>query len=306
MTVSVVEILAGMKTAGGFYSQLGNADPSINTDLISTIAAGDTHPRFLAANGSREEIPFETAQLATLLTEVGLFGADAGPVDLFYRKVSSLSGRVAAATTEHTRLRATEALMYLMSISAGHRGEASARGRVVPVYDGTNATLLRTGSLAITDTPTTAEAYVLGPISVQATKLQGCDSLEVNLNPSPWELSDESDESTTFAAINTIAPVISFTTTDVTALSYHKTALTPSNIFRAHLIRKKRGEARYLDNETQHIRFESQQGMILVQALSGMSPRSFRVEVHCSGVDSGNFSDVPLTVSTAVAIALPA
>lgn len=306
MTVSVVEVLAGFKAAGStFYSQLGSADPSINTELMSTIAAGDTHPRFLAANGSREEIPFETGQLATLIGQAGLLGCDAGPVDLLYRKVNNLSGRVAAATEEHSRLRATEALMYLMSISAGNRGEASARGRIVPVYDGTNATLIRTGSLAITDTPTTAEAFVLGPISVNTTKLQGCDGLEVNLNPKPWEFSDESDSSTTFAAINTIAPVISFTTTDVTALSYNKTAISSSNKFRAHLIRRKKNEERYLDNESQHIRFEAVSGIILVQAISGLSPKQFRVEIHCSGTD-GSFSDVPLTISVNSAIALPA
>lgn len=305
MTVSSVEILRGFDADSVAYRQVGSADPENATEVMSIIAAGDSFPRFVAANGSKEGIPFETNQLAALLAQCGLFGCDASEVDLYYQKVSSLSGRVAAATEEHSVINAALARMYISNITAGNRTLASAKGRIVPVSDGTNAPLIRTGSSAISGaTPSTAEEFVLGPISVQAVKLNGCNGLDVNLNPVEWDLHDESFEHTTFAANNTISPMISFTTTDPTAPTYHKTAITSSNKFRSHLIRKKRNAMRYTDVETQHIRFEVVNGIILVQSVSG-SPREYRVEVHATGADADGFTGVPVTISVNTAIALP-
>jgi hypothetical protein len=304
MTVSTVEVLRGFDADSVAYRQVPTADHENATEVLSIIAAGDAFPRFVAANGSKEGIPFETNQLAALLAQCGLQGCDASPVTLFYQLVDNLSGRVDADDEDHSIVEAASARMYISNITATNRGLAAARGRIVPVSDGTNAPLIRTGSEALTAAPSTAEAFVLGPISMHSTKVKACNNLDVNLNPVEWDLHDESFEHTTFAAGNTIAPVISFTTTDPTALSYHKTALTNSNKFRAHLIRKKRNETRYADNESQHIRFEVVNGIVLVQSVSN-SPREYRVEVHATGADADSFTGVPLVVSVNTAIALP-
>ena len=304
MTVSVVEVLRGFDADAVAYRQVGSADHELSTEVMSIIAAGDVMPRFIAANGEKQGIPFETNQLASLLGQCGIFGCDASPVTLYYEKVNSLSGRVANGTAEHSKIDAATARMYITNITASNRGLASARGRIVPTSDGANAPLIRTGSVTLSAAaPTTAENFVLGPISFQGTKVQACDSLDINLNPVEWDLSDESFEFTTFAAGNTVAPVFSFVTTDPTMLARHKTALTSSNKFRVHLIRKKRNDTRFADNETQHIRFEVVDGLVLVQSVTG-SPRSYRVEVHASGVDADSFAGVPFTVAVNSAIAV--
>ena len=306
MTVSTVEVLRGFDADGNAYRQLGSADVEYNTEVMSIIASGDAFPRWVGANGEQQGIPFETPQLATLLAQCGLQGCDASPVTLYYQKVSNLSGRVAHDTAEHTLIDAASARMYISSISAGNRAMAMARGRIVPVSDGTNSPLIRTGSSAITDAaPTTAEAFVLGPISVHTTKLKACNNFELNFNAQEWDLSDESFAHRTFAASNTISPVISFMTTDPTAPTYHKAAITSSNKLRVHLIRKKRHEERYLDNETQHIRIEAVDGMVLVQQVSN-SPREYRVEIYATGDDADGWTSVPLTITVNSAIALPA
>jgi len=306
MTVSAVEILRGFDADSIAYRQLGSADQENATEVLSIIAAGDNMPRFVAANGSKEGIPFETNQLAALITQCGVFGCDASAVALYYQRVDNLSGRVAPATAGHSKIDAALARMYISNITAGNRTLAAARGRIVPVSDGTNAPLIRTGAVAIdTVLPTTDEAFVLGPISVQGTKLQACNGLDINLNPVEWDLSDESFEHTTYAANNTVAPVISFTTTDPTALSYHKVALTSLNKFRAHLIRKKRNSTYFANNETQHIRAEVVNGIILVQTVSN-SPREYRVEIHATGADADGYAGVPIAFTVNSAVALPA
>lgn len=306
MTVSTVEILRGLDADGNEYRQLETADHEIAPEVMSIIAAGDVCPRFVSVTGEKQGIPFGTAQLATLLAQCGLLGCDASPVKLYYQKVSSLSGRVADATAEHSVIDGAAARMYITNITAGNRTAVMARGRIVPVSDGTNSPLIRTGSSAISDaTPTTAENFVLGPISIQATKIPSCNNLDIALNPAEWDLSDESLIWTTFAAGNTISPVISFVTNDPAMLARHKTAITSSNKLRIHLIRKKPNGDRYADNETQHIRFEVVDGIILVQAVSN-SPREYRVEIHAIGDDADGVTGVPFTIAVNSAIALPA
>lgn len=305
MTVSAVEVLRGFDADSVAYRQVKSADPEQGTEMMSIIAAGDSIPRFLAVNGSKVGIPFETEQLATVIAQCGVFGCDASEVDLYYQKVSSLSGRVADDTAEHAIVNAALARMYITNITAGHRQLASAKGKIVPVSDGTNAPLIRTGSSAISDaTPSTDEAFVLGPISLHTTKIKACNGLDVNLNPQDWDLSDESFDFTTFSANQDVKPVISFTTTDPAAAALHKTAVTGSNKFRVHLIRKKANGDQYAANETQHIRFEVVNGIVLVQTVSG-SPREYRVEVHAAGLDSDGFDANIITMEVNVAIALP-
>ncbi len=305
MTVSAVEVLRGFDADGNEYRQLNQADVEFNAEVMSIIAAGDNFPRWVGANGERQGIPFETAQLATLIAQCGVEGCDASPVTLFYQKVSSLDGRVANDTAEHSKLDAAAARMYITNITAGNRQMAMARGRIVPVSDGTNSPLIRTGSTAISGaTPSTAEAFVLGPISVNTTKLKGCDNFDLNFNGQEMELSDESFAHLTFAARNTTSPVLSWVTNDPSSPTYHRAAITSSNKFRCHLIRKKRHEERYADNETQHIRIEVVRGMILVQQVTG-SPRSYRMELHATGDDTDGFAGSPVALTVNSAIALP-
>ena len=304
MTVSTVEVLLGFNANSIAYRQVGSADPENATEVLSVIAAGDSFPRFLAANGSTVGIPVETNQVATILTQCGLFGASTSTTTLFYQLVNSLSGRAGHASTVHSKLDAALARMYITNITAGSRQQASARARIVPVSDGTNAPLIRTGSVAVTAvTPTTAENFVLGPISVNGVAIPACNGLDINLNPKEWALHDESFEHTTFAANEGIAPVVSFQTTSPAALALHQTAVSGTNKFRAHLIRKKRNALRFTDAEEQHIRFEIVDGLILVQSVAG-SPREYRVEVYASGADADGFSGAPMTATINSAIVL--
>lgn len=305
MTVSSVEVLRGFDADGNAYRQLNQADLEYNTEVLSIIAAGDNFPRWVGANGEKQGIPFETPQLATLIAQCGVEGCDASPVTLYYQKISNLDGRVADTTTEHTKIDAADARMFIANITAGNRQMAMARGRITPISDGTNSPLIRTGSSAISDaTPSVSEAFVLGPISVHQTKIKACDNFDLAFNGQELELGDESLAHITFAARNTTSPVLSWVTTDPTAPTYHKTAITTSAKFRCHLIRKKRHDERYADNETQHIRIEVVHGMILVQQVTG-SPRSYRMELHATGDESDGFAGSPVTLTVNSAIALP-
>jgi hypothetical protein len=302
MTVANVELLHGLKLGSNFFSQLESGDPMFNDEQFPVIASGDTHPRFVSLNGSKEDINFATHQVGTLVSQLGLFGTGSTNADIFFRKVASKGTRTAAATTEHTKFRMASWFAYLMSISAGHRQQAVARSRVIALYDGTNSPFVRS-SVAITDTPATAESFVLGPIAHNGTKITGCDNFSLDLQPNMLELADDSDQGTTFVAVNTISPTITFTTTALAAETLRGSAVT--NSLKVNLLRREPDARRYADASLQHIVIEVAAGMFFVNGISG-SPSQKQVTLVCRGTDAGGFTDVPLTFTINSAVDITA
>ncbi|MBL8815262.1 MAG: hypothetical protein JNL58_04475 [Planctomyces sp.] len=299
MTVQNVELLHGLKLGSNFFSQLENADPTFNDEQFPVTASGDTHPRFISLNGSKEEVPFATHQIGTLLAQLGLFGAGGTGAYVLFRKVANKSTRVGAATAEHTKFTMASWFSYLMSLSAGHRQQAVARGRVIALYDGTNSPFVRSSVAISSDTPSTAESFVLGPIAHNGTKIGGCDNFSMDLAPNMIELADESDQGTTFCAINTISPVITFTTTALAAELLRGTGVTTS--FKINLLRRKPDGYLYGPLETQHIVINVARGMFFVNGLSG-NPTQKQVSLLCRGTDAGGYTDVPLTMTVNSAV----
>lgn len=309
MSVSEIEVLHSIQTGNGNnYLQLSSADPEFNHEKISVIAASDSHPRMVASNGRRIGIPFATQQLATAIAEHGNLGANVSQTSglkLFYRTYEKLAGRVIHTAQRHTRFTCMNAYSHILSISAGHRKDAEARCRVIPVRDATNEAMIRTGTANLTIAPSANQIYTLGSImskyvtGTPVTKIfEGCDDLEVNLNPEPLEIADQSDVDSTFAAGDTITPVLSFTTTDRWAMDFD---CRPVEDFRFHLLRKKKSGKRYEDIETQHIRGTVYSGLFTVQSISGR-PSMKRVELHAAGRDSGLWTDQPIVWDINVAV----
>ena len=302
MAASNIELLHGLKIGSNFFSQLENADPTFNDERYPIIASGDTHPRFVAVNGAKEDVPFATHQVGTLLTQLGLFGAGSTNGYVLFRKVASKGTRTAAATTEHTKFNMASWFAYLQSVSAGHRQQAVARARCIALYDGTNSPFVRS-SVAISDTPSTAESFVLGPIAHNGTKIANCDGFSLDLGVKPIELADESDQGTTFAAIDSISPVITFTTTAMAAETLRNSGVT--NSFKVNLLRRKADSSLYGVLETQHILITVSNGMFFVNGVSG-NPAQKQVSLVCRGTDAGGFTDVPLTITVNSAVSTTA
>lgn len=301
MGITSTEKLAGLQLGDGaatpglgtFMSVLEGADPEFNQELISKIPAGHTHPTYVQVNGKKIAIPTRCGQLAGLIAQLGNFGANTSISTLYYRKIENMDGPVPAATAEHTAFTANQMLSYIDSVTAGDRKEAMVSGRNIPVYDGTNETLIRVGNSAITPTPSIDQCYQLSSVvHPGGIVLENCDDWELNLNPEVIEESDESQKNTTYAAVHEIRPVMSFTTTDRSVFAYDGTQVLG---FKAHLVRGKNLAECYLPNESQHIRCTIPRGVFVVQGKTSDSPSVYRCEVHAAGDESNGWIDNPVT-----------
>lgn len=275
MGVSTLYVLHGVKTASNFYSQIEDTTPEANQQIIQSYGTGFPEPLFTGVVGARPDVTFKTGQLTTAIGELGLFGADlsGGNVDLYYKKLANRGTRVADATTEHVRFRMASAFGYMRSITAGHQSLAKADVRLVPIYDGTNAPVVPAGSLALTGTPTAAENFCLGPITINGSTLYGAQDVTIDFGCQVDESGSDSEPWTSFLSLNEIRPTITIRGLAIepwTTYGVIGTALTSLTLYLRKVSKEATGGVPYIANGTSaHIKFTATAGLITPINTSG-------------------------------------
>lgn len=289
-------------TGSNDYTQIANASLQKNLDKMIITPWGHTLPMFVAENGRRPELPFDTHQVATALGEFGLLGADPGVCSLGFKKVANQTGRVADATAEHVRYTANNALGYINSITAGNKTQAVCSNRLALLADASNPAYVYSGTDTVSETPAAGEHFILGPIGHNASAIEGCNDLQINFNPRLFETAaDEYTNEPYFAAIDGITPDVSFTTTDPAVWALDGVAITGS--VRINLIRKSNKTDRYADAATQHIVFTMTDGMFSCEEISGPKAAT-RLMITPISPD-GSTSPITFATGSAVTIANP-
>lgn len=272
MTINSIHVLHGLDTAAVFYSQLEQAALSAGIENRSVIPSGYTQPLFVGGQEDKPEVSLATHQVAALIAQCGLFGAQLANADLYYRKVAAFSARVAPATTEHIRLRAPVAYLYLESLSAGHHTPASAMAKLILLTDGANPGLIPAGTVALAGTPAAAENFVLGPCVINVgdgdVVLDGADNLSLSLNPQPIVHGSGSNTFREFAAMQSVSPVITLTTTRTSAWhTLHKKALTVTGDYTGGIrfqLRRRSPDGDNVPNGTaQHVALTATHGRVV-------------------------------------------
>src|SRR5688572_2076696 len=149
MAVSTVHVLHGIHNGSTFLSQIVNARPITDNQLLVAQSAGLPFPLFVGTMAGNPAVPFETTQLKTVLDLSGalesIVDLSANNTDLLFKKVQDLGRRVADASAAHMRFRMSQAFLVLDRITAGHNSEAVASCRLGTTYDGSNNPLVPAG-----------------------------------------------------------------------------------------------------------------------------------------------------------------
>lgn len=297
MAITKMFKLVAIKTATTNYSQLADATLNTNAEQLTVHPTGGTIPVFTAANRERPEVTFGTHQVSSALSQFGLLGADPGVTKLICHKMSNKGSRVAVGTGEHVTFTVNSALSYLMSITAGNNQQAVAQGRMVLLYDGSNAPYIYSGSATIGETMTGGENYVLGPISIAGTIREGTNDFSLQINPVVEEPDDDYLITPVYAAMDRIAPIVSFTTTDPGIWSLNNTAISGNGV-RVNLVKKKANGDRELDAASEHILMTMTTGLITCEAIAGATSRTRVRVVPVSS--NGTLSPVIVTLASPV------
>lgn len=300
MALTKIFQLFALKCGSTVYSQITDATLNTNVSDMVVTPAGHLMPMFTAHNGSKPEITFTTHQVNAALTQFGLLGANPGVCKLILQKQANKANRVAHATSEHAVYTVNAALGYGMQISASNRQQATFQGRLVLLYDGTNAPFIYSGASAITDTPSGGENFVLGPIAFNGTVIEGTNDFQLAINPAVDEPEDNFESAPTFASVLRADPRMSFTTTDPGVWSLHESAISSSDLLKVNLLKKTANGDRYADGSTSHINFKAVSGRIVCESIGG-SRSATRVRIMPVN-DDPDESSVIYTLDSAVDI----
>lgn len=286
--------LYAVKSGSTVIHQLADATLSRNVQEIVETPVGGVLPLFTGEVGQRPDLTFSSHQLKTLVTLLGLLGANTGIVKLFGRKITNKTGSAAIASTTHASWTSAASMGYLTTITASNRGRASANVRKVFLYDGTNATIAYSGSASLDSYTSALEQYILGGIVLAGSVLDGTNDFTLNLNPQVLEPEDDFQYDPTFCAITKIEPTIEFSTSDPSIWSSNGAAVTNLKV---NLLAVKKNGQRELDADAKHIVIASTLGQVRCQSIGGTKQMT-RVFVRLLSSDN-SVSPVTITTDTA-------
>jgi len=228
-----------------------------------------------------------------------------GNVDLIYRKVTDLGSRDAIGATTAIRLRMENAFMYWKSLSASHRGLATAEVRLCGAYDGTNAPIIPAGAVAISGTPSAAQYFGLGPVELDTVTLAGVQDLALDLGVETFELGSDSEIFDTFIAVKQINPKITIRgleTEQWTNFGVAGGQLTALTCFLRKVNNQLAGGLAYVpDSTAQHIAIAAAAGTITIPDSQGGGNTEVSTGLVLDLIAPNTTSDA-LTFSTASAI----
>lgn len=303
MSVSTAHVLHGIVNSSTFLSQIVNARPMTDAQLLVSAPAGLPFPLFAATMGVNPSVPFESTQIKTLLDLTGALTSivdwTGANTDLYFKKIADEGRRVADASSAHLRCRMSQAALSVDRISAGHNSEAVASCRLLTTYDGSNAPFVQAGSTALSGTPTSAEHFVAGPVSLNTVTIPGVLDISIEFNRDVMMLASDGEIYPTFVAQRVYSPVVTFRVLEHVWYTYGiiGTALTAATFY----LRKVTTDGRVANATQEHIAFTATAGVIHVDEASGGGNDESVVSVRATLVGS-NATTEPIAVDTTAAI----
>jgi hypothetical protein len=270
MSLTRINQLYAVKLGSTLFHMLQDGTLSSNVqDLIET-PVGSIMPLFNSALQVRPDIAFSTHQIKSAITLLGVAGGDAGIAKLLSRKIVNKTGPAAVASTVHDTWTASASMGVINTITASNRQRAVAQMRVVMLKSGATAALVYAGTVAIDAYTAAVENFVLGPILVNGTIIEGTNDFSLAFNPRIAEPDDDYETEPVFSAVEATQPIVSFSTTDPGIWALNNTAFTTAGgALKINLICQKLNAIREADAALKHVLFTGGSGRIVCESVAG-------------------------------------
>jgi hypothetical protein len=269
MPLANVDVLHGIVNSSTYISQFTSQEVSPEISAIIAHSAGHFYPQFAAVSKVLPKKRFVTTQVKTILDLTGSDGiADlsGANTDLYFKSAADQSNRGASASNLHHRLRATKAFLVLERISIPHDGDATAQCTIYCSYDGTNAPLAYTGSVAVSGTPATAEHFTMGPQYLNGSELGGPQNVDIDWGQAIFEGGGSGDLYNTFHCQMQSTPSV---TIDLIPSGIWNSGLA-FDISSCSIYLRKRSRTGHVANATEeHIKLSIADGLAAIGRTSG-------------------------------------
>lgn len=270
--------------SGTDLTQLDALEPEFGLEGFRVNSASEVLPGFTGSMHSRPVLAMQTTQIKDVIDKMDQDGIakgySASNIDLEFRKVTSLTGRIALATTSNLRLRLANSLFCLNSISARIGSLATCNFTLLPISDGSTAPMVYGSGVAISGTSAVQAVFEVGPVSLNGSALcvQGWD---FNTNISMIERRCSGSAYLEYAAVGNASPTLEIDLDDLaTALAMLPAGANLSSLT-FYLRKKSQGGINVADATEEHIAFTASVGMA-----RPINPKRVQVEVHSFSVDT--------------------
>lgn len=307
MTTNLVFVPNAIVMPGGTtVTSLKNLRPSHNFEDLVEYASGDVGPDFTGSHSAAPDCVFDTPQLKEILDLCNVSPTvnmsvcadlSSGNTDVEYRRATNRGVRSALADLANLRVRMqSNAFLSWQKFTAKQKQLAEITARLVPVYDGTNAPLVATSSVAITASGSVPTLFTLGPVSINGSAVAGVT--ETNWDNQIEYLVEMADGVSwpDFVSIQRIAPKITIRSRNTALLSTYGTAGTALTALTVYLRKKLKSDFTVAAGTPQHLAFTAASGTIKAREIAD-DDANVEIEIQLA-----KSSGVWFSINTAIAI----
>lgn len=242
---------------GGITQETLSTGFEVQRDLVS----GSIYPRHQSVTAIKPSGGFTTKHIARALGLIGLTGLNIGGLGtglgmFAYQKQGGGSRYVGAS---HRKYTVRDGLVFPRRLSITHQGDATLNYVVAIIFDGSNAPILYTDSVALPAETVTPERFTIGPLFLgglgQLTQIQNID-LDFGLTVNP--AGADSEVYDTFVSLDESTPELTVRATQPewfgdSAVPLEGLACTHANT-RLFLRKRQRDSTFHANNEAEHVK----------------------------------------------------
>lgn len=261
MGISTLHGLHAVKLNTSIIGGITGYDGDINLELDNETTNSSVWSEFQAVRSITPTFGYRTYDVADMLDEftnsilpTAISGISGGVV-MYQQKYAN--GGTRATGSNHRTLTINDGMIYPVSLTCDHQGDAVLTVGIAVTYNGTNELIIPAGSAALA-AGTDTQRYTLGSITIESVGIAQIKSLNIDFGIEPSQDSSDSDVRPTHSHVKRQMPKITLTTTDVTKFATSSaidvTGLAATHANSAIYLRKRSAGGLFVaDETTEHI-----------------------------------------------------
>jgi len=287
-------------------SGITNCSLDLGLQNVQLGADGAVYDTFVALMRQQPKFTFTTKMCATALATCGVNGikidSDTDDVGMVFYFQQMSEGGTRGGASSNISLTVNEGLLYPVSVSASHGGEAEVTYELMVGYDGTNAPIVVAIDQSLEGTASVSESYTLGPVNINGTNMEGIQNANINFGINAMSLGADGSPYDTFQTIMRVVPSATFSTLDMEAINTLGIGgLKQSDTDSVFYLRKmSEGGTRVANATEEHISFTVDEGKWDVQNMSAAHGSVGNANIIC--IPTYDSTNSPFVIDTTAAI----
>jgi hypothetical protein len=190
------------------FSHVENLRLAPEIESILSSPAGHPWPMFRGNAKVKPILSFDTEQVDVVVANIPVGGLSITSASYLYFALATLTGKVARATTSHTRMVMNKLIAYWTSIRMPNGGFGVANVVLCLAWDGTNAPIVPASSVALSGNLIAGDRHGAGPVSVNGSAVGGVQEWVANSGIQIIEAGGESEIYNSFVGIERGTPTL--------------------------------------------------------------------------------------------------